>query len=84
MSYTLIEQDQAIQTFKQQLENIRSTEGKWHVIAPLLIDNFTISFKQDKIMLKITDISEMPDSPNWMDTEYESNIFEIECLHKKS
>ena len=83
MSYTLIEQDQAIQTFKQQLENIRSTEGKWHVIAPLLIDNFTISFKQDKIMLKITDISEMPDSPNWMDTEYESNIFEIECLAER-
>ena len=79
MAYTLIEQDEAIQTFKQQLQNIRSNEEEWIVIAPLLIETFRISFKENRIMLKIENIETEPDSPEWMDTTFDSNTFVIEC-----
>ena len=83
MAYTLIEQDEAIQTFKQQLQNIRSNEGKWIVIAPLLIETFRISFKDHRIVLKIENIETEPDSPEWMETTFESNTFLIECEAEK-
>ena len=83
MTYTLTEQDQAIQTFKQQLENIRSSVGKWKVIAPLLIDTFTISFKENNILVKIENIDIEPDSPGWMETTFNSNTFIIECEAEK-
>jgi len=83
MAYTLTEQDEAIQTFKQQLQNIRSNEGKWIVIAPLLIETFRISFKDNRIMLEIENIETEPDSPEWMKTTFDSNTFVIECEAEK-
>ena len=83
MAYTLIEQDEAIQTFKQQLQNIRSNEGKWIVIAPLLIETFRISFKDNHIVLKIENIETEPESPEWMETTFDSSTFVIECEAEK-
>ena len=83
MAYTLIEQDEAIQTFKQQLQNIRSNEGKWIVIAPLLIETFRISFKDHHIVLKIENIETEPESPEWMETTFDSSTFVIECEAEK-
>ena len=75
MTYTLAELDDAIEVFKQQLENIRDDEGTSVVIAPLLLDNFKIHYQDGALILEVSGLESEPDSPEWMTTEFEGDLF---------
>ena len=79
MTYTLAELDDAIEVFKQQLENIRDDEGTSVVIAPLLLDNFKIHYQDGKLILEVSGLESEPDSPEWMTTEFEGDLFTFRC-----
>jgi hypothetical protein len=79
MAYTIEEQDIALQTIAQQLENIRTEDTERAIISPIADENFLIDYHNERIMIYCLNFESEPSVPAWMNLVREENELIISC-----
>ena len=79
MAYTLREQDIALQTIAQQLENIREEGTGRAMISPIANRNFLIEYHQEMLRIICLNFEEDLLVPEWMNLVREGYELTISC-----